>query len=123
MLQKWALLHEAFEGLTGMDVPAPIKNSPYMQEYRLAEQRALKQAARLFGLTPTMPDEVVIADRRLLVSEALVLMDTQNYDWEQIAKPYSKYILEVIHQESILEVKDFHETIKCRFLKKWHELF
>ncbi|WP_343353003.1 hypothetical protein V3I05_06450 [Helicobacter mastomyrinus] len=83
-LQKWALLHEAFEGLTGMDIPSPIKNSPHMQAYREAEERALNQTANLFGLTPPMPEEIKIADKRLMVSEALVLMNTENYEWGQM---------------------------------------
>jgi len=36
-LKRWALAHEVFEGLTGMDIPSPIKRQPYMKEWREAK--------------------------------------------------------------------------------------
>lgn len=118
--QKWALIHEIFEGLTGMDVPSPIKHSPHMAAYREAEERCLLQAAELFGLTPPMPEAIKVADKRLMVSEALVLMNSESYDWAQIAKPYGKEILSLIREESMLQDMKY---VEHRFLCEWERLF
>ena len=54
-LKKWALGHEVFEGLTGMDVPSPIKHSPVMDSYRLAEDKCLDLFADIYGLSKPTP--------------------------------------------------------------------
>ncbi|RDU55115.1 hypothetical protein CQA49_00805 [Helicobacter sp. MIT 00-7814] len=119
-LQKWALLHEVYEGLTGMDIPSPIKHSPHMQNYRLAEEKALEQMAKIFGLTPPMPEAIKTADKRLMVTEALELMNTTNYDWTAIQKPYGKKIRKLIKEES--RDNDM-SLVELRFLRKFNELF
>ena len=92
-LKKWALGHEVFEGLTGMDVPSPIKHSPAMNEYRNAENKALEMFAEIYSLSKPMPDEIKVADKKLMVTEALRFMNSVNYDWTQIAKPYNLSII------------------------------
>lgn len=113
-LKKWAMIHEVFEGLTGMDVPTPIKHSPEMQSYRDAEDKALSQAAKIFGLTPPMPEMVKIIDKRLMVTEALRFMNTQNFQWEDIADPLPLSI--------IGKPMDMKEA-EIAFLTRWYELF
>ena len=113
-LKKWAMLHEIFEGLTGMDVPTPIKHSPEMESYRVAEDKALIQAAKIFGLTPLMPHEIKIMDKKLMVTEALRFMNTENYNWLQIAEPLS---LSIIGKP--MDMKEAEIT----FLTRWYELF
>lgn len=119
-LQKWALIHEVFEGLTGMDVPTPIKKSHEMAPYRKAEERCLLQAAEIFGLTPPMPEEIKIADKRLMVSEALVLMNSENYDWAQLAEPYGEEVISWISEKSMLQDMQY---VEHRFLKEFERLF
>lgn len=117
-LKKWALLHEVFEGLTGMDIPTPIKRTDAMSDYRKAEDKALIQAAQIFGLNPHMPNEVKIADKRMLVTEALQYMNTQNYDWTKIAQPYKEeHILEIVKNPMSME------EAEVAFLFCWGELF
>jgi len=113
-LKKWAMLHEVFEGLTGMDVPTPIKHSKEMDSYRFAEDKALEQAAKVFGLTPPMPEEIKIIDKRLMVTEALRFMNTANYDWIQIAEPLA---LSIIGKP--MNMKE----AEVAFLTRWYELF
>lgn len=113
-LKKWAMLHEVFEGLTGMDIPTPIKHSDYMLEYRDAENRCLFQAAEIFGLTPPVPKEIKIADKKLMVTEALRFMNTTNYNWKEIAEPYK---ISVIGRP--MDMKE----AEIAFLTRWYELF
>ena len=113
-LKKWAMLHEVFEGLTGMDVPTPIKHSPEMESYRIAEDKAIEQAANIFSLTPPMPEKIKLMDKRLMVTEALRFMNTANYNWTQIAKPLP---LSIIGRP--LDIKE----AEIAFLTRWYELF
>ncbi|WP_187648722.1 hypothetical protein [Nitrosophilus labii] len=113
-LKKWALGHEIFEGLTGMDIPSPIKHSPAMESYRRAEERALEQLADIYGLPKPMPKAIKLYDKRLMVTEALRFMNTVNFDWTQIADPLP---LKVIGKPlSMAEAQQ-------QFLVRWYELF
>lgn len=117
-LKRWALLHEVFEGLTGMDIPTPIKHNEAMMDYRKAEERALIQAAKIFGLNPSMPNEIKIADKRMMVTEALQYMNTQNYDWTQIARPFDEFhILKIVKNPMSMELAE------ATFLHFWEKLF
>ncbi|PAF52937.1 hypothetical protein BKH42_08660 [Helicobacter sp. 13S00482-2] len=126
-LKKWALMHEVFEGLTGMDIPTPIKHTEAMEYYREAEERALIQAARIFGLNPQIPDEIKIADKRMMVTEALQLMNTENYDWTQIAKPFKEErILRQIRKRQCPNGQNIYLNMKIAedaFLLSWRDLF
>lgn len=113
-LKRWAMIHEVFESLTGMDIPTPIKYREGMIDYREAESRCLDQAAELFGLTPPMPDIIKVTDKRLLVTEALRFMNAVNYDWKQIAEPYS---LSVIGKPMDIEAS------RVAYLTRWYALF
>lgn len=113
-LKKWAMLHEIFEGLTGMDIPTPVKHSPEMESYRIAENKALLQAAHIFSLEPPVPEKIKVMDKRLMVTEALRFMNTVNYDWTQIAEPLPLSI--------IGKPMDMKEA-EIAFLTRWYELF
>lgn len=113
-LKRWAMGHEIFEALTGMDIPSPIKHSPAMEAYCEAEERALVMFADLFGLSKPVPEAIKIADKRMMVTEALCFMNSENYDWTAIAEPYD---LSVIDRP--LDMKEAESA----FLSKWLELF
>ena len=113
-LKKWAMAHEIFEGLTGMDVPTPIKHSKHMTDYREAEEKALHQASKIFKLVYPMPEIVKDFDKRLLVTEALRFMNTSNYDWEAIAEPLPLKLIGTPLNNKEAEIA---------FLNKWYELF
>lgn len=113
-LKKWAMMHEVFEGLTGMDVPSPIKNSPEMRAYKIAEIKALKQASKIFNLSENTPIEIKEIDNRLMATEALRFMNTSNYDWCENIEPLPASI--------IGEPMSMKEA-EVAFLAKWNELF
>jgi len=113
-LKKWSMIHEVFEGLTGMDIPTPIKHSPEMGSYRIAEDKAINQAAKIFNLTPPMPKEIKVMDKRLMVTEALRFMNTVKYDWTKIAKPLP---LSIIGKPMSMK------EAEVAFLTRWYELF
>ena len=110
------LAHEIFEGLTGMDIPSPIKKQPNMKEWREAEERALERFAIMYGLPYPVPKEIKIADKRLLVTEALRFMNSINYDWPAEVG-YEPYSLSVIGKPLKME------EAEVEFLTKWYELF
>ena len=97
-----------------MDVPSPIKHSPAMNEYRNAENKALEMFAEIYSLSKPMPDEIKVADKKLMVTEALRFMNSVNYDWTQIAKPYN---LSIIGKP--LSMKE----AEIAFITRWYELF
>ena len=113
-LKRWAMAHEIFEGLTGMDVPSPIKHSPHMTDYVAAEEKCLQQAAKIYGLSTPFPQEIKIADKRMMVTEALRFMSSENYDWRQIAEPF---------KISVIKAPLSSEKAQEAFLEKWLELF
>jgi hypothetical protein len=110
-LKRWALAHEVFEGLTGMDIPSPYKP----KVYREAETVALNMFADIHGLTKPTPKTIKIDDNRMMITEALVLMPSENSDyWLSKGKPFD---LSVIGRPM-----DMKES-EIAFLAKWHELF
>ncbi len=112
--QRWAIGHEAYEGLTGMDVPSPIKHSPAYLPYKEAEDRALEQFARLYDLTPPMPFEIKKADKALMVMEAEALMPfNPDVNWRSISEP----------RGLLYKLGASQEEIKRDFINKWQELF
>lgn len=113
-MKRWAMGHEVFEALTGMDIPSPIKHSPAMQSYCEAEDRALEIFADVYGLSKPTPEAIKIADKRLMVTEALRFMNSENYDWESIAKPYKLSI--------IGRPMDMKEA-EIAYLTRWYDLF
>lgn len=97
-----------------MDVPSPIKHSPAMESYRLAEDRCLDLFADIYNLSKPTPKEIKIADKRLMVTEALRFMNSTNYNWLEIAQPYK---LSIIGKP--LSMKE----AEIAFLTRWYELF
>jgi hypothetical protein len=83
-----ALLHDASEAYL-VDVPRPIKRSPKMEAYRVAEARMMDAIAVRFGLSDgsgdwwyTLPTDVKQADTRILVDERARLMSLgRDLDW------------------------------------------
>ena len=87
-LQKWALGHEIYEGLTSMDIPSPIKHSEAYSPYKKAEEKTLILFADEYGLQSPMPTEIKLADKQLLVMEAEALMPfNAECDWREIQVP------------------------------------
>ena len=113
-MQKWAIGHEVYEGLTGMDVPSPIKHSPAYLPYKEAEERALEQFAAVYGLMPPMPLAIKKADKALMVMEAEALMPyNPTMNWRKIAQP----------QGVLYKLGASHDEIKRDFITAWQALF
>jgi len=64
----WGLLHDAAEAYVG-DLVSPLKNQPGMELFREIEDRLLACVAARFGLRPSVPECVVLADRLAIATE------------------------------------------------------
>lgn len=80
------LLHDAAEAYC-VDLAAPIKRLPDLEGYCRYEKLVRGVAAIKFGLAPELPREVVVADMRMLMTEAKLLHKTPQ-DWGVPAEPY-----------------------------------
>jgi hypothetical protein len=65
----WGLLHDASEAYL-CDIARPVKHSEPFAGYRIAEKRLQSVIAEKFGLSPIQPEEIDVADKLLLVTEA-----------------------------------------------------
>jgi len=77
----WALLHDATEAYLG-DMIRPLKLA--MPEYRTVEDRLMAVICERFGLAPDCPDEVKLADNRILRDERDALMAPAPLPWSSI---------------------------------------
>lgn len=75
-LARWCLLHDAGEMVLA-DLAAPIKRSPMLDGYRLAEAAVDEALMRRFNLG-AKPPEVKIIDRFLVCAEAYALLGPLN---------------------------------------------
>ncbi|MDD3465546.1 MAG: hypothetical protein PHE67_00235 [Campylobacterales bacterium] len=83
-LQKYALLHEVFEGFS-FDCATPIKRM--LPAYKKAEERALQSAARIHGLEWPFPDIIKTVDKGLMVMKGESLMNADAGYWRQHGEP------------------------------------
>lgn len=120
-LAKWALLHDASEGLGLKDMPRPIKQ--FMPEYKEHEHRLMSVIALQFGLLPAVePDELKPYDHHMGHAEMVVLFPQMGpaklrmcgYSQEEIdsLRDYSKLV------ESITP-----EVAYQRWMDRYTELF
>lgn len=71
----WGLLHDASEAYL-VDVPSPLKNALFGDQYKRIEKNLMKVITTKYGLQETMPDSVLRADNSLLGTEARDLLNT-----------------------------------------------
>lgn len=69
----WGLLHDAAEAYL-IDVPRPLKGTPDLAAYRMAEHNAMRAICEAFDLPLEMPAVVAEADDILLATEARDLL-------------------------------------------------
>lgn len=75
-LKPWGLLHDAAEAYFG-DFIRPIKWGPGMEDMRAAVNHAQRQVYTCFGLYGDEPQEIAVADDRMLITErAQILLRT-----------------------------------------------
>lgn len=73
-----ALLHDATEAYVG-DMVRPLKL--HMPEFRAVEDRVGRAIADRFGMDPLAPEEVKLADSRILLDERTALFEAPAADW------------------------------------------
>ena len=75
----WALLHDATEAYVG-DMVRPLKR--HMPEYSAVEDHLMTVIAERFSLPgERIPDEVSMADTRIIIDEKEALMGPEPADW------------------------------------------
>ena len=110
----WGLLHDATEAYL-CNVPAPIKCAPEMWHYRMAEGQLVTSVAARFGLPPTIPDSVKLADLVLLATEFRDVTTVIDLDW-------------IVAECGIAPLPDMHilpwpcQAAEERFLHRFWEL-
>lgn len=67
----WGLLHDAAEAYIG-DMPKPFKE--FMTNFDETESRILAVISDKFGLERQIPEDVHVADKRMLLTEATILL-------------------------------------------------
>lgn len=77
---RWGLIHDASEAYLG-DVTRPLKHTPGMEGYRLAEAAMQGAIAAWLGLPTEEPDIVKAVDTEILGTEARQLKFPVHPDW------------------------------------------
>jgi hypothetical protein len=107
----WGLLHDASEAYL-CDIARPVKHSAELMGYRIAEKRLQSVIAVKFGLSPEQPDEIDVADKLLLVTEARDLgLLTPEWDHFKIT-PLEMHIHPVPPENAKRVFLDWLEVIK-----------
>lgn len=75
----WALLHDATEAYL-IDVPRPVKR--LLTNYRDIESILMATIVEVYDIEPEMPEEVSIADTRILINERDLLMNPSGFQWK-----------------------------------------
>jgi uncharacterized protein len=88
----WGLLHDASEAYI-CDIARPVKRDPRMAPYLDIEANLMRVIAQRFGLPERMPDEVKIADTRMLSTEAPQIYSTPPRPelWAERLKTWAPY--------------------------------
>lgn len=115
-MKQW-LIHEAFESYSGVDLPSPLK--ALLPQYKEAEDRTLLIVAKALGINPPESETVKAVDREIMVAEALVLTNNDEY-WTQFAKDNgikplsSEYVLEETNEKVLKTILDdiWEETFR-----------
>lgn len=121
-LAQWALFHEIFEAYTH-DLATPFKKA--LPEYKIAENKALATFAESLGLSKEMPYEVHLADKRMMITEALKYMPNKEY-WLQLGHDMGikefGFPLEPYDLSLLRDIPFDKNEAKLSFSKKWIEL-
>lgn len=102
----WALLHDAAEAYLG-DIIRPLKKTVLFQEYHRLESQLTALIAQTFGLSPTIPATIKDLDNRMLYTEKIHVLKSQD-DWGWTAEPFA-------FDEDDCQEEDWKKT-KSKFL-------
>lgn len=121
-LAQWAMFHEIFEAYTH-DLATPFKKA--LPEYKIAENKALATFAESLGLSKEMPYEVHLADKRMMITEALKYMPNKDY-WLQLGYEIGMkefgFPLEPYDLSILRDIPFDKNEAELTFAKKWIEL-
>lgn len=85
------LMHDASEAYL-MDLPRPLKHSPFFAFYRERESAAMNAIFHHFGIKDFSWENVKEADDRMLATEARDLMSPLHPEWRTLKAPYVRRI-------------------------------
>lgn len=106
-----ALMHDIAEAFLG-DIPSPLKQM--LPDYRALYSRIETALFADFEVPAPLPDEVKIADLRMLAAEKRDLMPADSRPWP---------VLEGIAPPAGFQITGMRpELAKARFLARYHEL-
>lgn len=97
----WALLHDASEAYL-CDVAKPVK--PLLRGYAEAEERVMRVVAQRFDLPWPRPEEVHVADMKMLATEFRDLMGPAPEDLELEEKPVSGFTIDPLPPKEAKEM-------------------
>ena len=80
-----ALLHDASEAVL-VDLPKPVKSM--LPQYLAIEDLVMKSIAERYGLPWPLPVEIKLADKRMCLTEARLLLASKAAGWGWSVKPY-----------------------------------
>lgn len=109
-MAKQALLHEAFEGITGTDLITPFKYATKKNEYKIAEVEAESVMEKIFEM-PLMTSKLKKIDKAMAATEGYYLVGQGNVDWEKYGDILPKEVLTLgLSQEEIkVQLKSLYE--------------
>lgn len=93
----WGLLHDAAEGLGLSDLPRGVKLA-VGRAYTDIEDGVLRAVAERFDLPWPMPEDVKLADNRVLATEIPVLMGPRT--WPELPDPIDGLEIQCLDPES-----------------------
>lgn len=114
-LKEW-VLHEAYEAYTGVDLPSPLK--AILKEYKDGENQALKIVSEVFKSESINSDYIKGIDKRIMISEALILTNNIDY-WIDFAEEHN---IKPLERDYVLEYKSEKE-LKETLNQIFNELF
>jgi len=114
----WGLLHDGAEAYIN-DLSAPLKGLPELSGFKFIEKRILAVIASKYGLDPEIPEDVKIADVRMLLTEKKVLFNHQ-YKWD-IENRFDPYCFSTVNNGTQFTCWD-SDTSYVMFTKRFAEL-
>ncbi|QSZ41239.1 hypothetical protein GJV85_03625 [Sulfurimonas aquatica] len=111
LLSKMSLIHEVFEGMTGLDIPTPYKH--LFPEYIKSEKIAIQKISKIYNIPYPFPEEFKEIDKAIMVTEANAYLHNNDY-WQNIADP-----LPVVLPTKFIS----HKEIEVNFINRWEILF
>ena len=112
--QRAGLLHDATEAYVN-DLPSPLKNSGYLDDYKILENRIHDVINDKYNINDGMTPNIKKADLKVLITEKRDVVNTKGvrlWDWAKDIDPLEEVIIPLGPKEA-----------KALFIQKFIELF